>query len=498
MTLNVIVAAGLSSLTFFIHHHHHRHHIISKTNAPMEFNTSIHQVSHWLDTLPFEQSTPPSPSAAQRALKRQRSSKLNEPRKRRYPASPPDSHSQDSDQMPPATPVKRTQADLDNEQTPRAENPLANPPNLSSKSETSSFASRSDASMSRDSKRSKRSQSPTKLFPMYGPEGHRLVRDSLSMMALRHNLSKALSALFRDINDVAGRYGIIPRSIKGVLDHHLEETISLDRVHDYMFFDDMTSIEHLDNKPHAMASEAEILHRALRITDRSSQCSRMLSDEAAWNCLVHCPLLDLFISDMYHRADQNIFDFMPCTTTSIDSTYHRFPDPASRVDFIFHFLPEKDPTLNQSPAAMPCFNWTSDRMLQQYPLAFSIETKRYGGNAARGEQQMGIWHAAQWEFLISRAGADAASKLDFLPGVVIQGHIWSLVITIRNQNTTTVLCSVEFGNTSSVVGVFQVMAGLRRLRKWSLEVLWPWYKTYLPGLCAEPVWFESASASSKN
>jgi hypothetical protein len=152
---------------------------------------------------------------------------------------------------------------------------------------------------------------------------------------------------------------------------------------------------------------------------------------------------------------------------------------------------------------MPYFNWTSDRLLQQYPLAFSIETKRYGGNAAKGEQQMGIWHAAQWEFLISQAGSDAVNKLDFLPGIVVQGHIWSLVITTRNQATTvcgtlfvemrsltcgkTVLCSVEFGNTSSVVGVFQVIAGLRRLRKWSLEVLWPWYKTHLPGLSQSAV-----------
>uniref|UniRef100_A0A0D2YFA9 PD-(D/E)XK nuclease-like domain-containing protein n=1 Tax=Fusarium oxysporum (strain Fo5176) TaxID=660025 RepID=A0A0D2YFA9_FUSOF len=127
---------------------------------------------------------------------------------------------------------------------------------------------------------------------------------------------------------------------------------------------------------------------------------------------------------------------MPCTTTNIDSTYHRFPDPASRVDFAFYFVPDNDPTLSQPPTAIPCFNWTSDRMLQQYPLAFSIETKRYGGNAAKGEQQMGIWHAAQWDFLITRAGADAVAKLEFLPGIVIQGHIWSLVITTRNEGTT--------------------------------------------------------------
>ncbi|EMT74655.1 hypothetical protein FOC4_g10000217 [Fusarium odoratissimum] len=448
----------------------------------MDFDTPIHQVSSWLDSLPFDQSTPHSPPSPSTTLKRQH---LNESRKRQYPASPPESHSSRRVRIKtmPATPAKRARPDIDNDQTPRAgANPLINPPSLPSNSE-SSLASQSDASMSRDSKRSKRSSSPTKLFPMFGPEGHRLVRDSLSMTAPRRRLPESLAELYRDFYDVAGRYGIIPRGIKGALDQHVKSTMSLDRVHDHMFFDDETS-EDLDiseSTSLVMVSDKEILRRASRIADRSDQCSQMLSDEAAWNCLVHCPLLDLFT---FNLADQTILDFMPCTTTNIDSTYHRFPDPASRVDFVFYFTLDTIPPANQPPA-IPCFNWTSDRMLQQYPLAFSIETKRYGGNAAKGEQQMGIWHAAQWEFLITRAGAEAVAKLDFLPGIVIQGHTWSLVITMRNQGTTTVLCSVEFGNTSSVVGVFQVMAGLKRLRKWSLEVLWPWYKMYLPGLCAD-------------
>ncbi|KAI3571065.1 hypothetical protein IWW34DRAFT_640034 [Fusarium oxysporum f. sp. albedinis] len=394
--------------------------------------------------------------------------------------------------MLPTTPAKRAHdndANFDNEPTPRAEttstsrHPLSNPPNITSRSDTSSFASRSDVSMPRDSKRSKRSQSPTKLFPMYGPEGHRLVRDSLNPTAPRHSMSRSISELFRDVNDVSRSISIIPQSIKVALEQHLEDTMSLDRVHDWMFFADTGGIRDLD-KSLSWASDREVLRRALRIADRSGHCSQMLSDESAWNNLVHSPLLDLFVNDMYDSEDQELLDFMSCTTTNIDSAYHRFPDAASRVDYVLRFIPEHDPDFQTPSDVMaPCFNWTSDRLLQQYPLAFSIETKRYGGNTAKGEQQMGIWHAAQWEFLISRAGAEATSKLDFLPGVVVQGHIWSLVMTTRSQATTTVLCSVEFGNTSSVIGVFQVMSGLRRVRKWSLDVLWPWYKEHLPGLC---------------
>ncbi|KAJ4249052.1 hypothetical protein NW762_012383 [Fusarium torreyae] len=472
----------------------------------MEFNLSVGQVAHWLDTLPFDQSATTSEAQQQRAIKRRRSLEPTESRKRRYPISPPasqldrgaslpnSSRSSKADRreaMPPSTPNKasgkRPIEDNDNEQTPRADTistsrrPTRNAPSLSSQS---------DAAYSRDSKRSKRSQSPSKLFPLYGPEGRRLVRDSLSMAAPAHSLSPTLRLLIGDINDVAGRYGIMPRRIKTALEQRLEVTNPFDRLHEYMFFDDGV-ISGSDTTLEDCTRAPELVRRALRIADRSNECSRMLSDESAWNNLVHSPLLDMLVYDMQDGPGQDVLDFMPCTTTSIESAYHRFPDAASRVDYVIRLLPDHDPSTEESldPSASgvaPCLNWTSDRLLQQYPLAFSIETKRYGGNTAKGEQQMGIWHAAQWEFLTLRAGPEPINDLGFLPGVVVQGHTWSLVITTRRQATTTVLCSVEFGNTSSIVGVFQVIAGLRRLRSWSLDVLWPWYKKHLPDLSHSP------------
>lgn len=41
---------------------------------------------------------------------------------------------------------------------------------------------------------------------------------------------------------------------------------------------------------------------------------------------------------------------------------------------------------------------------------------------------------------------------------------------------------IPFGNTGTVAGVFQVLAGLQKLRAWTLDTLWPWYKKHLPGL----------------
>ncbi|KAH7308551.1 hypothetical protein B0I35DRAFT_360854 [Stachybotrys elegans] len=275
----------------------------------------------------------------------------------------------------------------------------------------------------------------------------------------------------------------MPLRVKAPTERYLVATGQVDRLHEYMFCDD--SAWH-----HSCLDGEGLVRRAVRIATRSADCSRMLSDELAWNNHVHSPLLDMLVHDMQDAPGQDMLDFLSCTTTTVDPAYHRFPDSASRVDYVLQLFPERDTTISPHGDALlrmrPCFNWTADRLLQQYPLAISIETKRYGGDTVKGEQQLGIWHAAHWEFLISRAGQDAAEALGILPSVVIQGHTWSLVVSTRHQGTTTILCSMEFGSTVSVTGVFQVLAGMRRLRSWSLDVLWPWYKQHLPELAALP------------
>ncbi|KAJ4245777.1 hypothetical protein NW762_013901 [Fusarium torreyae] len=249
---------------------------------------------------------------------------------------------------------------------------------------------------------------------------------------------------------------------------------------DGMFFDDAVT----DEKDRPCSDD--LIRQASRVAKHSNTCSSQLQDEAAWNNLVHSRILDLFLHDMHDGPGQDILDLMPCVTTNMNLRYHCFDEPASRVDYIVRLLPELEEDMEDDQSLelltsdrMPTLNWTTNQLL---PIAFSIETKRYGGDIPKGEQQLGIWNAAQWEFLISKAGVEAAQELDFIPGVVVNGDIWSLVITTRNVSKTTVFPGIVFGNTRSIIGVFQVIAGLRRLRRWALEVLWPWYKRHLPGL----------------
>ncbi|KAF5024260.1 hypothetical protein F66182_3669 [Fusarium sp. NRRL 66182] len=437
----------------------------------MNFDTSLTQVTNWLRDMPtqIQRLDTSAPVKTQATTKRPQSSASNYPQsKRRRLLSPPASQRQGVEMEGIATPTTKRlavsepsrQHETDNNETPRA---YTRKGKSKDSSRDPSASSQASSAYSRDSKRSRGSASPIKMWPLIGPHGHQLVR--ANPLVHRVPAVKNLTASFSRISRVRS---IIPKSIQQTL-----EEMDMDDVDDSMFYHDEET-----DRP----CGRDLIRLAQRIAKHSNTCSSQLQDEGAWNNLVHSRLLDMFINDMHDGLDQDQCDFMPCITTNMNLVYHRFSEPASRVDYIIRLLPrdnDDEPPECFTPNRMPSRNWTSNQLL---PIAFSIETRRYGGDVTKGGQQLGIWTAAQWEFLISIAGVEAVKELEFIPGVIVFGEIWSLVITTRTGLRTNVYPGIPFGNSGTVVGVFQVIAGLNKLRAWALEKLWPWYKKHLPGL----------------
>ncbi|KAG8406856.1 hypothetical protein J3459_018614 [Metarhizium acridum] len=448
----------------------------------MRFDTTISQVTHWLQDIPINfQNTETSFQVKSHASSKRRKLSDSDPLcalKRRLLLSLPASLKQvemDSMQGAVSTPKKRQAADdanrdtddeNDNDQTPRGD---PRKEKLRGKSTGTSASSHTSSTYSRSSKRSRGSQSPIKMWPLEGPLGHKLMRAN----QFGHHVP-AVQELIDQFDAVNRGRSIMPKSLYQSL-----RDVGVGRLYDDMFFEQDTAADRPCDK--------DLVRYAQRIAQHSNTCASQLQDEGAWNNLVHSRLLDLFVHDMQDGPDHGIIDFLPCLTTNMNLSYHRFSEPTSRVDYIIRILHESqdDDVGDHEPLQwfdsnrMPLLNWTTGQLL---PIAFSIETKRYGGGVAKGEQQLGIWNAAQWEFLISKAGEKAVKELDFIPGVVVEGHTWSLVITTRHLNRTNVFPGIQFGNTHSIIGVFQVIAGLRILRTWAIETLWPWYKKYLPGI----------------
>ncbi|KAH7231215.1 uncharacterized protein BKA55DRAFT_581980 [Fusarium redolens] len=77
------------------------------------------------------------------------------------------------------------------------------------------------------------------------------------------------------------------------------------------------------------ASVSDLIHRVAPIVDRSLKHATILSDKSAWNNHVHSPLIEM----LFPSPSPTLMDFQSCTTSSMDSTYHRFAEAASRVDY---------------------------------------------------------------------------------------------------------------------------------------------------------------------
>lgn len=135
---------------------------------------------------------------------------------------------------------------------------------------------------------------------------------------------------------------------------------------------------------------------------------------------------------------------------SIMPAYHKFLTPTTKVDYVLSIKPAADSAAadeaisNLQRTANGSANHTAFGPLCHNPISVSIETKRHGGDARKADVQLATWQAAQWTFFRSRASAEAIRRLEFLPGVVVQGHEWKFTATTWEDGKT-VSDDVEVG-----------------------------------------------------
>ncbi|KAF4985766.1 hypothetical protein FDECE_16325 [Fusarium decemcellulare] len=126
------------------------------------------------------------------------------------------------------------------------------------------------------------------------------------------------------------------------------------------------------------------------------------------------------------------------------------------------------------------FNHTDLWYLGHNPLALSINTS--------GERlDLGMWEAARWKCLkgfLKGVKAHRPQELElslpgFLPALFVNEEDWYVVITTHERKKTTVWHQIKIGSTSSVQGIYQIIAVLQVLRQWVEDIFWPWLKDVL-------------------
>jgi hypothetical protein len=144
------------------------------------------------------------------------------------------------------------------------------------------------------------------------------------------------------------------------------------------------------------------------------------------------------------------------------------------VDFCLFIRPECGSPEEQAIKAIchtrsgQSINHTDLGNFCKHPIALSIETKRPGEQGDNAMLQMGTWHSAQWRSLRRHR------TIEFLPGLIVQGHAWQFVASILDESGKSLLLeTVPLGRTDTEIGVYSLVVALLRLSRWIVEEYWP-------------------------
>ncbi|EWY79577.1 hypothetical protein FOYG_17271 [Fusarium oxysporum NRRL 32931] len=430
-------------------------------------------ITQWLEELPDSNTwdisilPPPPPSTTK---KRKAESQ--------YPGlqltSPPPSQS-DMDVTPTRKRQRVTNRLIDIDLTPRPQ-------------DGSTRSSAQSQSQSSRSTRSSRSLSPKKQMM-----GLSLDDNGLECRQLEIDTApEEMSQLLRAMREVANGHDILPYDRR---DEILESTLVSDgKEWRYSF--------RPSGEEDSLPGQIPTIEQVGVIRDMAKECQNSDHEEAGWNVEVHHRILQSIF-----RAPGSSFNFSICTTARPSPEYLPPRAPAKMVDFCVFAELNQDERFKEAHRELSrhtptlSVNHTDFTPLQLRPVTLSIETKKPDKELDAANLQMGIWHAAQWSFLTSAVGlsiraSQAADeprsslqqmetakqvearmdRLPFIPGVIVLGHKWSLVLSTREGQRTILWTEREFGNTKSIQETFQIVAGLRELAAWSKNVYLPWWK----------------------
>lgn len=113
-------------------------------------------------------------------------------------------------------------------------------------------------------------------------------------------------------------------------------------------------------------------------------------------------------------------------------------------------------------------------------IGLSIETKRASIDEDKAEMQVATWIRAHYAKL--QQLAPSAIHMPVLPLIIAQGHNWNFMLAkMAAPDNVVIHRELLLGGTNSMLGIYQLLAALRRLAKWMYEDYKPWFMTEVLG-----------------
>ncbi|KAI0441680.1 hypothetical protein F4803DRAFT_406617 [Xylaria telfairii] len=345
----------------------------------------------------------------------------------------------------------------------------------------------------------------------------RLYEPVLEFNALDLNaLPPAARVLVSTMTEIGSNQDILPHGLKSSIMEPVNACDPIPRLWRYAF-----KCAEDDEADSLLPGRIPTFQEVEKICRKANECQQYNHEEISWNCCVHARLLELILEDEQGRLRDG-FDAMICTTARLHPVWKPIWTPGKMIDIcIYHASSSQEEDLRAKVLRFSrltptgTVNHTDFFPVSTRPLVLSIETKKPGVHWEAAQLQIGIWHAAQWAFLrwavadklrrqhaqnkeqagdsslnMSRAqeeehdanepeASSIISKLGFIPGVIVQGHRWHLVLSTYEDRKTKLWADRQFGSTQTCLESYSIIAGIRRLIEWARDIYIPWFKTYV-------------------
>ncbi|KAI8710456.1 hypothetical protein NCS52_01562600 [Fusarium sp. LHS14.1] len=395
-----------------------------------------------------------------------------------------------------ASPERRSGVLIDPDVTPR---PRAEDQQHATTTDVSSFVAtlRSSSVFSPSSPSKRRRTSPSKRYPTTASLAQlkRPIR-VFNPGDMTAELPEEDIGLYNELFAVSCKSAILPSGLKGIMG-----TAGITKAGILPFMwqpEDLGANDELLGREHA--TMADILHEAKDATNFNK-------GESAWNGHVHYPMLKLALSSFSSvKAEtitnaQIVKDFQPGThdgwatgsaSSSAASSQSSLVSDASSiepvktsvhkmVDYALLFLPDDD--LQSRIDALlvrqkhRTINQTVYEALRTRPAPVFIETKASTGTVASSHVQLAIWTAAWQERL---RAITTRRKLITVPVFQVYGNVWQVLFAVDNGHEMLLLDqSMRIGDTSTILGMYQLRAALAVVAKWVEKDFRDWISGFL-------------------
>ncbi|KAK2052499.1 hypothetical protein LY76DRAFT_526556 [Colletotrichum caudatum] len=343
------------------------------------------------------------------------------------------------------------------------------------KAKLASRASLSSASLRSGSTNKSGNQSPTKQLKGAALDQTGFVVKSFLDTSVP--LPASLSQLKQDLDKIRHGIDLLPAQYRNEL-HHLIYPNERSSIPPHAFRSDTVPLAAAGSDNWRIPS----LTWVNKTVKDAAKCETLLEAEAAWNNKIH----DRILSWLFRADDaEELLDYAYCPSSQILKSFKPLLAPSKMIDYCFIIRPDCDAQdYSRLVDAVRdrrngrSINHTDLGELDRSPIALSIETKRSRDEWDKATLQLGTWLSAQWRSL-DDLGWKPTSAIQFLPGIIVQGHYWYFVAALRRESQVTLLSDVCIGGTADHYGVYQIVTSLQVLARWSREVYWQAFKTEL-------------------